>query len=267
MCNRKKLLVVLSFLFVTTLASAQRFADRVRVGVFYQPQYVWILNGEDMNAGSVYSYEMAPDNAFGANFEYWINNNWSFLVEGSYSGQGTGYRSVINAGTDQEIVYTGKKRLKYAKAALLLSYHYKFRPRWTIAWKFGPQLGYLTSVGGPVVGYEDNGGGPGDKYDNPLADFSHYRRLSMEFSGAMGVEFRAMKKLAVFLYVNSDIGFNDIENKDATAMLWGTEQPVYKTNSDDRPASRNFTVGLQIGVSYYFSSEITNLQRGSPYKF
>lgn len=253
-------------LFAISSAYSQRFADRVRVGVFYQPQYVWILNAEDSKAGTIYDYKTTPDNAFGANFEYWLNNNWSFLFEGSYSAQGGGFTSLLDKGTSQEREIKQKKRLKYIKGALLMSYHYKFRPRWTVAWKFGPQVGYLIGVGGPVVGYKDNGGA-GDQFDNPPADFSHYNRITVEATAAMGVEFRAIKRLALFLYFNTDYGFLDVENKEATAPYGGGQVQIYKVNSEDRPAAHNFTAGIQIGATYYFSSEITDLLHGAPYKF
>ena len=236
----------MAFWLCLAFANALFAQKRWTVGAVFTPQYSTYYNAADFAQANT---TPAPTFgvALGAAIDCTLGTHWHLASGINYSQQGQNYRSnpAIALRTN-----TYQRALEYLKIPILVGYHAALTPhaRWLV--RAGLQADILTDAhyyrDGAVYG----------TYAEPnlsVAEKTLYQPANIAAVAATGVHFFTDNHLYVSVLVKADYTLSPtIDN--TTNTFWQQYSAVERLTqmTDERSASHNTTVGLELGVGYWF---------------
>jgi hypothetical protein len=236
-------------------------AQTVELGLRYNPEFTWLLNKNDNNAGS--SLNLTSNFAYyslGAGGIINFNNYLGIAVdilfsregqrfEGSFAGSFdvATYSLVIRRQLDLNIMenvinYVAKAELNYIKIPLMISLTSDNTKQFFFTLQAGPQFNFLVDVA-QEVNHHDL-----DYPNSNINPIDLYKSFTINGVLAVGSAYNLSSHLILSAKVRVDYGFNDVENKDIMVSYNGAAPfPFY---SPDRQATHSLTVGLLLGLDF-----------------
>jgi Outer membrane protein beta-barrel domain len=237
-------------------------AQTVELGLRYNPEFTYLLNKNDNNAGS--SLNLTNNFgyfSFGAGGIINFNNYLGVAVDLLFSREGQRFEgnftgSPSDAATYSSVVstqlslngmvisgdYVAKAELNYIKIPLMISLTSDNTKQFFFTLQAGPQFNFLVDVAQEVNHHD---------LDYPNSNINPkdlYKAFTINGVLAVGSAYNLSSHLILSAKVRVDYGFDDVEKKDIMVSYYGAA-PV-RFYSTDRQATHNLTVGLLLGLDF-----------------
>jgi hypothetical protein len=237
-------------------------AQTVELGLRYNPEFTYLLNKNDNNAGS--SLDLTSNFgyfSFGAGGIINFNNYLGVAVDVLFSREGqrfagnfTGspsdaatYSSVVSTQLSWNNIvisgnYVAKAELNYIKIPLMISLTSDNTKQFFFTLQAGPQFNFLVDVA-QEVNHHDL-----DYPNSNINPIDLYKSFTINGVLAVGSAYNLSSHLILSAKVRVDYGFDDVEKKDIMFSYYGAAPvPFYSAN---RQATHSLTVGLLLGLDF-----------------
>jgi len=250
-----------AFVVILIIVFGVSKAQTVELGIRYNPEFTYLLNKNDNNAGSNLSltsnfayYSLGAGGIINFNNYLGIAVDLLFSREGQrFEGNFTGsfdastYSLVVRRQLDLNNLessgnYVAKAELNYIKIPLMISITSDNTRQFFFTLQAGPQFNFLVDVA-QEVNHHDL-----DYPNNNINPIDLYKSFTINGVLAVGSAYNLSSHLILSAKVRVDYGFNDVENKDIMVSYNGAAPfPFY---SPDRQATHSLTVGLLLGLDF-----------------
>ena len=254
--------IIISIFVLLFIYAVKTEAQDIEIGLRYNPEFTWLLNKNDANAGK----ELGSTShfgylSFGAGAIYNINNNIGLAVDLLFSREGQAFQGNFtgnppDASTYSSVVskqiflnntmitgdYVALAELNYIKLPLMLSLTSdNTRPIFFTLF-VGPQFNFLVDVA-QEVNHTDL-----DYPNSSIKPIDLYKSFTINGVLAIGSGYNLNPHLVFSVRLRLDYGFNDVENKNVMVSYFG-DVPV-RFYSMERTATHNLTAALLLGLDY-----------------
>jgi len=236
-------------------------AQTVELGLRYNPEFTYLLNKNDNNAGS--SLNLTSNFAYyslGAGGIINFNNYLGVAVDVLFSREGQrfagNFTGSFDASTYSLVVrrqldlnnlessgnYVAKAELNYIKIPLMISITSDNTRQFFFTLQAGPQFNFLVDVA-QEVNHHDL-----DYPNSNINPIDLYKSFTINGVLAVGSAYNLSSHLILSAKVRVDYGFDDVEKKDIMFSYYGAAPvPFY---SADRQTTHSLTVGLLLGLDF-----------------
>ena len=223
----------------------------LKVGAFALPMYTTLINADDNNLSEdEYKREFLTGMAGGIVFGWNIGENFGLRLNAIYSQQGGRYS--VRKDFIDDVTFT--TRLEYLKFPFMIGIQSNAEPN-KIRFSFftGFQVGILTRANT----YNDN-----TDFEPPVPDnitrypdaYERYEKINYSIPADIGIDIFLVDDFVMNLTLRGDYSLGDAENKDATFRVTEGGSTTYENFwPDNRAETKNFTLGILIGLTYTFA--------------
>ena len=237
-------------------------AQTVELGLRYNPEFTWLLNKNDNNAGS--SLNLTSNFgyfSFGAGGIINFNNYLGVAIDLLFSREGQRFEGNFTSGSfdvatyspvvrrqldlnnmESEGEYVAKAELNYIKIPIMISLTTDNTKQFFFTLQAGPQFNFLVDVA-QEVNHHDL-----DYPNSNINPIDLYKSFTINGVLAVGSAYNLSSHLVLSAKLRVDYGFDDVEKKDIMVSYYGAA-PVH-FYSTDRQATHNLTVGLLLGLDF-----------------
>jgi hypothetical protein len=260
--SKAKIIIFFSIIALLFIYNEKTEAQDIEIGLRYNPEFTWLLNKNDSNAGNNLSTTSHFGYlSFGAGAIYNINNNIGLAVDLLFSREGQAFQgnftgSPSDATTYSAVVskqiflnntvivgdYVALAELNYIKLPLMLSLTTDNTRPFFFTVLVGPQFNFLVDVA-QEVNHNDL-----DYPNSNIKPIDLYKSVTINGVLALGGAYNLNSHLVFTARLRLDYGFNDVENKDVMVSYSGAI-PV-RFYSTERTATHNLTMALMLGLDF-----------------
>lgn len=260
--SKDKIIIFISAFALLFICAVKTEAQDIEIGLRYNPEFTWLLNNNDANAGKELGFKSHFGYlSFGAGAIYNINNNFGLAVDFLFSREGqafqgnftgnppdpSAYSSVVNKQIflNNTIIvgdYVALAELNYIKLPVMLSLTTDNTMPLFFTLLVGPQFNFLVDVA-QEVNHNDL-----DYPSSNIKPIDLYKSFTINGVLALGGAYNLNPHLVISARFRLDYGFNDVENKDVMVSYSGAA-PV-RFYSRERTATHNITAALMLGLDY-----------------
>lgn len=249
----KALRHILLLVFLSYPAMAQK---NFSISVFGLPQRTYIYNKLEYNDKLLADYSNIPGTtrkfdkypsytiALGLMIQHQYTKHFAFNYGFIWSPIAQSYR------LNTEIYgnyFSGRIRLSYLKLPLMVQVNFLTRKKLNLNFAAGPQLSMLLTEDGALPIYD------AEFKSFDVADAgSVYKDFTFDLAASSGMECKLKNKLSLISSFRADISINDTENKNFKEFYLTNTVYVFDQDDVSRPPTHNITLGLMVGLKYYF---------------
>lgn len=246
-----------------------------KVGGYIMASNTAIHNSANRQGDPIYKHKLTYSGGAGAYYTHFLSkkhggknkfhggrmmsmtrNRWAIRAGVMYSSHNQKFKSDYKVQGEVKH-HEGKKRLRILKAGAYIEHSYPLfhSKKLNFIWFFGPQVAYMYSQKGGIVTWrhhEDT-----DYYDLPPDSKEYFKTFSLEFAGALGLEYHLTRWTNLTLTAYADWSATTIENNDTDVWNddpnWSDKEVagVYD-RFESRKDSRLSTHALLIGAEFTF---------------
>jgi hypothetical protein len=233
----------LSLIFLLATGLSQSFGQKgSEIGVYYLPENTWIGTGVK---NELLKNKITFAGGAGLSYTYNFLDKMGIQIGALYTSHNQKWKSEVSKGTDYYFTWEGKKRLDYLNIPVLLRFRSRIGPKIKSAFYGGLEASYMLKSGGGLVVYIDSPGGS-DFYDLPASSNSYYKKMVVQMVTGWGLDFKVSKNLILNTALRLEFALTDAANQKSTY----NNAPFYSYNGQETFKSRNYAIGLLMGVSY-----------------
>ncbi|WP_338356329.1 outer membrane beta-barrel protein [Yeosuana marina] len=273
---KTKFILCICLLVTVVVVQAQDY--RWELGLNIYPNLYWKYNKLEYNMNGIKA--VAPDYpngvAIGVTVQRQLNNGWGIATGLEYSKQS---QKFVSSGgrffaTDTgETFYSfnefSKLNIAYVSLPIQVTYNLPINQSdgWYLYTKQGINVSYLVNYNSMINSYNGDGsffsslkhsyGGIIQYQSDVNQDFyrdgdTAYKYFALGYTGNMGIKKRLSNRTSVQGAIRFDYDFTNADNvsglynRTTNGMNYFTDW----YNMDNRPASHNMRIGLEVGVSY-----------------
>jgi hypothetical protein len=239
------LLSLVLLLFCSFYSQAQRGSQ---IGLYLLPENTHIAT--NIHNDPIYRNKLTFAGGGGITYTYGMTERLSVQLGLLYTAHNQKWAARIRVTPDSTRPWKGKKRLDYLNLPILLKYNTKMGKRMRSNFFGGVQLSYLLKGSGGLVIFRHDDSS--DYFDLPVSHSNYYKPWIVQAVAGYGLDFHLARNWSLNTALRLEVSVVDGTNK---SKIYQTE-PYDDLNPaiEKMQSSRNWALGLLVGVSYHFTS-------------